>query len=321
MRSIACIFLIMPIFGWGQNLVPNPSFEEYEECPLSTAELALQTNWESWQETPDYFNECNNVINGNAGVPENSWGYQLPITGVSYMALATYANYAPDIREYAAVPLTMPLIIGQEYRVFFYASLYDGGVKSDARCATNHIGLRFFKNPEYNNLGNPLQPDNFAHIDYDLVIADSDNWTFVEGWFIADDNYNWLAIGNFFDGENTTVEVLNALENYVAYYYIENICVSSTPEDCNILLMSEEIRKEPILKVLSNPFFDDLIIQNERHSKLVISVFDTIGQLVATNQGNKFSFTFETTTWQKGLYFLVARDENDNIQTIKILKQ
>jgi len=109
-----------------QNLVPNPSFEEHLECPYSTAEFHMQVvDWYSWQETPDYFHTCNNELNGNAGVPENAWGWQWPITGDAYAGIFTYASHVVDGREYMAVPLLTPLEIGVNYYVMFYTSLYD----------------------------------------------------------------------------------------------------------------------------------------------------------------------------------------------------
>lgn len=307
--------------AFAQNLVPNPSFEEYEECPFSTAELALQTNWVSWQESPDYFNECNNSINGFAGVPSNSWGYQEPITGNSYMALVNYANYAPNIREYAAVELNEPLIIGQVYRVLFHASLYDGGVKSDSRCATNHIGLRFFKDPTYNNTTNPLLPDNFAHLDYNLVMVNSESWTLTESWFTANDNYNWLAIGNFFDDENTTVEILNAPENCVSIYYIENICVSASVEDCDALLFVDDRTNASQIKIRPNPFSEAFTLQNDRHNKLTINIYNGIGDMMAAIQTIDSSVKFDTSIWPSGLYLIRTKDENQITKTFKIIKQ
>src|SRR5690606_25932355 len=58
----------------GQNLVPNPSFEEYLECPYSTAEFHSEVvDWYSFAVTRDYFHSCKNELSGNAGVLENAW--------------------------------------------------------------------------------------------------------------------------------------------------------------------------------------------------------------------------------------------------------
>jgi OmpA-OmpF porin, OOP family len=148
MRSLALLFLLMPVLGWSQNLVPNPSFEEYEECPISFGELEqCTTNWKSWQESPDYYNACNNNINGNLGVPQNNAGYQEPIIGNAYAGIYTYSNYGQNVREYAATALQSPLIVGQSYYVMFYVSDVEGegdNFPGEYKCSTNHLGLRFF---------------------------------------------------------------------------------------------------------------------------------------------------------------------------------
>ena len=289
MKNIILIFILFSSGGlYAQNLVPNPSFEEYEECPNAVAEFATQViGWTSWQHTPDYFNVCNNELTGWAGVPENSWGYQFPITGDAYASIYIYAYFKPDIREYIAAPLMAPLVAGQEYYMMFYTSQYDGGVESDSWCATNHIGLRFFKDPTYNSTTNPLHPDNFAHLDYSLILNDSENWTKVEGWFTADDNYNWLALGNFFDGAHTETLVLNPEERCFGIYYIENICVSTDPSDCEYLLSAKEsFLKQPKYSIYPNPASDYLIVDMKTQRINSFQVYDIAGRVIKDEEIN-----------------------------------
>ncbi|HEY3387830.1 MAG TPA: hypothetical protein VGK46_15055, partial [Saprospiraceae bacterium] len=67
-----CLFMILVISmsnGYSQNLVPNPSFEEYTECPFT-----VQDGWLEclpWQNgncaTTDYYHVC--AISPEVGVP------------------------------------------------------------------------------------------------------------------------------------------------------------------------------------------------------------------------------------------------------------
>jgi hypothetical protein len=41
-----------------QNLVPNPSFEEYSICPDGTSQIDRATHWMPFRHTPDYHNAC-----------------------------------------------------------------------------------------------------------------------------------------------------------------------------------------------------------------------------------------------------------------------
>src|SRR5258707_902616 len=59
---------------FSQNLVSNPSFEEYSVCPDLWNQTSRATGWSSFRSSTDYFNTCDgsNVV----GVPENFAGYQ-----------------------------------------------------------------------------------------------------------------------------------------------------------------------------------------------------------------------------------------------------
>lgn len=324
MKAYVIFFLLIPSFGYSQNLVPNPSFEEYDECPVGTAELNIQTNWVSWQETPDYFNACNNEITGWAGVPYNSWGFQPAISGFAYSALVTFVDNDINVREYMATQLLQPLVIGQEYYISFYASQIEGETGTypmEYRCATNHIGLRFFKDPSFNNVNNEFQPDNFAHVDYGSILSDTEEWTKIEGWFVADDSYNWVAIGNFFDGANTEIEIQNKFGNCSAAYFIENICVSPEETDCDYLQSNIEALKAPSIQVFPNPFYESISLISEGMNIRSVEIYNSWGRLYFTGALNEKILELNTADWPNGPYLLAIKYESSSIQTIKILKQ
>ena len=320
------LFLLVAIISFGQNLVPNPSFEEYEECPYSVAEFAAQVNgWTSWQETPDYFNTCNNLITGWAGVPANIWGYQWPITGNAYAALYTYTHTDSNIREYIATELIQPLVVGETYYISFYTSQIEGETGSfpmEYRCATNHIGLRFFKDPEYNNPNNILQPDNIAHIDYPDVLADSENWTHIEGWFTADDSYNWVALGNFFDGESTEIIEENPFGNCFGVYYIENVCVAKTQEECDYLLNIKNGLNKQNIKIYPNPTSSNISVHSSFNKDIQeIRIIDISGKISKTfNFQNEEILNINLESFSQGIYFIQIK-YNHHLFNHKIIIQ
>lgn len=184
------LYLIVSNFAFGQNLVPNPSFEEYLECPLSTAEFQTQVvDWYSFSGSPDYFNTCNSDGLGTAGVPDNAWGFQYPVTGNAYAGVITFVHYLENDREYIACPIAQ-LNIGTSYYIMFYISNSDDGPFVDWRCATDHFGLKFFKDPSYDNNQNQYTPQNSADLEFNEMFSDTTNWHLVEGWFTADQAYN-----------------------------------------------------------------------------------------------------------------------------------
>lgn len=320
-------FLILTNGIYAQNLVPNPSFEEHEYCPTGTTHLHNSVDdWYSWQESPDYFHSCNNDLSGTAGVPGNAWGYQYPIIGEAYVGIFTYASHMVDGREYIAVPLMSPLEIGESYYIMFYASQFDGGGKESFHCATNHIGAKFFTSPGYNHQNNPLTPVNNADIDYTEVLSDVENWTLIDGWFTADENYDWLALGNFFDDDNTNIQMMNDLDQCFGIYYIENVCVATSPEACEYLLHSDStsnVSEVSIsgIQVFPNPVQDEMQIVYSDGIIANVRVYDPVGKLILLRSNLSQNISITTTQWSKGLYIVLIEDENGNQKPFKIIKQ
>ena len=313
--------LISVLLSDAQNLVPNPSFEEFTDCPFSTSELEnLCEDWVSWSESPDYLNVCNNEISGIVGVPNNTLGFQNALSGQAYSSLATYGFTEPNSREYMAVELNQELIAGEEYYVMFFASLYDGGEQSNFHCATNHIGLRFFENPTFDNDINPLVPDNFAHLDYTDILFDDQNWVKIDGWVTAGEAYNWLAIGNFFTDENTDIEILDEGNECFGFYYIENVCVSQNQEDCDQLLNTMITNDRSDFAVYPNPTkgifnikSDDILI------KAVLT--DLTGKMVWSKQFQlQNEVEMSISNLAQGIYHLKIQTEK-GFYTHRILKQ
>ena len=121
-----------------QNLVPNPSFEELDMCPL-TGGFGGPTVAPPWVAptlgTCDIFNECNNP--GAVGVPMNFAGSQDALSGVGYAGFYTRVLSNP-YREYIQAPLDEPLVAGSWYSVNFFVSLAESN-----SCAIQNIGAYF----------------------------------------------------------------------------------------------------------------------------------------------------------------------------------
>jgi hypothetical protein len=319
---LSLTFITICFTSNSQNLVPNPSFEEFTDCPLGVSELEnLCENWVGWSESPDYYNVCNNELNGSVGIPENVIGFQEALSGVAYSGLGTYAFTDPNIREYIAVQLSEDLAAGEEYYVMFFASLYDGGSQTDFHCGTNHIGLRFFEDPDYNSDLNPFQPDNFAHLDYSEILLDDTNWVKIEGWVTATQAYNWLAIGNFFTDENTDIEILDEGNECFGIYYIENVCVSPTQAGCDQLLSRNETDPSASIRVYPNPATSLVTIDAGSHKIQSLQLLDLSGKLVSkTIVYNLQSAQINTSDLAIGVYFLKVQTEKE-FYTHRILKQ
>ena len=77
----------------GQNLVPNPSFEEINVCPTYLDEMSACKYWLNFEDSPDYYNTC---ASGILKPPYCAAGFQYPHSGDGMAGLITYAwQYAP----------------------------------------------------------------------------------------------------------------------------------------------------------------------------------------------------------------------------------
>jgi Secretion system C-terminal sorting domain len=150
--------------------------------------------------------------------------------------------------------------------------------------------------------------------------VDSTNWVKVEGWFTADDSYNWVAIGNFFQDDQTIVLVQNSGLQCNAIYYLENICISANPADCDYLTKVNQTATLETTHLFPNPVAETLRISNPNHSPIIISIYDSFGNAIFNEESNNEIF-IPSDSWTKGFYCVVLTDKSNSIRTFKILKE
>lgn len=201
-----------------QNLVPNPSFEDYTTCPFQI-NPGLPIECIPWF-TPtagstDYFNACDNP--GPCGTPQNAFGFQVPRTGVAYAMIGTWSINHPA-REYLTVELTTPLQAGLAYQVTWYISKLDQG------CGTT--GMSAYLStiaPSSSNDGPlPINPNFSAPYG---IMEDETNWVPVTGCYAAFGGERFLTIGNF--QPESEIQVSMDCQPFPFYggYYIEDVSV------------------------------------------------------------------------------------------------
>jgi hypothetical protein len=299
---VVIVFGLMGLSAMGQNLVPNGSFEIYDTCPSGNGQINYATGWSSYCATPDYFNPCNNTT---AGVPINFVGYQNAEFGVSYAGLFTYAR-SGFYREILGIQLIQSLIIGQKYFVKFYTNM---ALLNNVSIATNKMGIRFSTIPySYNN---PVPIDNFAHVYSDSIITDTLNWIKISGSFIADSTYQYVSVGNFFN-DSTTTHVLMDTSGWFAYYYIDNIIVST---DSSFETGINVISTIPSLLLSPNPFTTSTILtlQGTYHNPSLF-IYNLLGQEVRSIPvGTNSQLTINREHLASGMYFYKLIDENKEV--------
>ena len=308
------IFLIVLLLitweiGNGQNLVPNPSFEDTVNCPTAFGQILRATDWFSSRNTPDYFNACSSTMS----VPNNPVGHQAAADGNAYCGIQFYDQWFSNWESVGAL-LNLPLSFGVKYFISFKVSLAD-----NFNCGVNRMGVRF-STFQYST-SNPTPIDNFSHLNSTAIITDTASWATITGSFVADSAYQYVLIGNFYDQANTDTTIITNESNCFGYYYLDEICVSTDSLLCNpINLSTNEIKNNEEIILYPNPFKDKLTIQTYNNEHLEVILYD-ISYKKILQQTFTNSITINTELLEKGMYLYEVRDKTGLRNNGKVIKQ
>lgn len=250
-RVCVALFLFNLCFVvFSQNLVLNPSFENYTSCPAGPTEFTKCVDWDDTNSgadscsSPDLFNTCCTspipLFPPPVGVPLNLLGSQNARTGNGYAGIILREAFAlmgcniipgtPAYREYLQGRLSSPLVAGTEYCVEFYISLA-GNVK----WGTNQIGVYFSPTQVQYEFCTQSHPLNVTpQLEYSgAALMDTSTWVLLSWNYTAVGGEQYIVIGNFKNDANSPLTDSNCGSmNPYCYYYIEDVSVAvcgSTP--------------------------------------------------------------------------------------------
>lgn len=258
--------------------MPNPSFEDTIDCPYFFGSLDPIENWFSCGNSVDCYHTCSETVNA----PNSPNGFQQPRSGESMIGLVSYvweqSSGWPNYREYLCVELSEPLSIGERYFISFYINCA-GYLPGWQIIASNKFGVRFSNEPYFYDENSV--PVNSAHIFSNSIISDTVNWYNIAGEFIADSAYSYLVLGNFFDENNTDTIIFGGqpFGGSAAYYYLDDVCVSSDSIFANNWSSVFESKNNNKYSIYPNPVSDVLTIESEYPIEF-ITIWDLIGQPV-----------------------------------------
>jgi len=237
--NILIILLFTATTFYGQNLVPNGSFEQSYGCPqyLRTTDKNIKLvpgwNWPTQDGTADYFHSCS--TNGMTGVPKNNMGEAPTKEGNGYIGLIlkSHGDGKANYREYVEAKLTQTMQKDKIYCVSLHYRL--------ANCATfsiNRLGICFTEQ-EINivsdkNLGS-LVPQIEAPTNQ--YLDNNREWKPLYTIYKATGNENFMVIGNFKNDTETDEKQrkqpsgCDARKDY-AYYYIDSVQVIELKNNC-----------------------------------------------------------------------------------------
>jgi OmpA-OmpF porin, OOP family len=226
---------------YSQNLVKNPSFEEYGECPDRINQLERCNDWFGTGNgsSPDYFNSCskyNAYIGYSVGVPKNIAGHQIARTGVGYSGIvllySTKYGKKDDsflYREYIQGNLEYSLKKNDIIEFEFYISLAESSCFSSDR-----ISVCFSSTKNLPSLipYSALKCETKVTVK-EIDFKNSNDWVQVKGMYHASGGEKYLTIGIFADDiskkEWLELENNNAIQGVTkssSYYYIDDVSVS-----------------------------------------------------------------------------------------------
>ncbi|MCF8423652.1 MAG: T9SS type A sorting domain-containing protein [Bacteroidia bacterium] len=320
---IACTFLFKNIY-YSQNLIQNPSFESYTNALNNlggfdnynaTPVYHVLDNWYGYF-TPDYFHDT--CINGPApnqygfDIPVNFFGYANTKNGNAYIGFAFYQK-SDESKEYVYQQLSSPLQAGKNYCINFFVSR---AVRSTY--AIKNIEVLFSNS--LISLSNGYIQANAQIVKQANFITDTTTWTEIQGCFTAAGGEQYLMIGNFNSNANTDtlfIGTSNPIPFYgdFSYYYIEDITlIDQSTVGVN------ELGNGATINVFPNPANDIVNFQfSDVNSKRKIVLYNTIGEVVLTEDATTQNSSLKTHHLLSGIYFYTILVGDKNIKTNKIV--
>lgn len=225
---LKCIPFLFSLTGFvpllAQNLVPNPGFEMYVECPDSAGEMDNCISWgnEAYASSTDYFNACHTYIPGlnqAVGVPDNYVGTLWPYEGNAYVGMVLYYNTAPFYREFSKNRLTAPLLAGIPYRFSFRTALTCPVLNS------NILGIQVSTLPPPANV--PFVPPTLSPA---VTVNSGFQWSLWEAEYVAGGGERYICIGNF-NVDALTTGLTRTVTPVEIYAFIDEVSVMPVGQD------------------------------------------------------------------------------------------
>ena len=302
-----------------QNLIQNGSFENYTnpiDCGGGFDNATVfpinhvVDNWYTFS-SPDYFNPvCNNNY---VDVPVNLFGYSQAKQGNSYAGIAIYQK-GNEMKEYIYQQLPSTLDAGKMYCINFFVSRSERSTY-----ATKNIEVYF-------STSSPTMPNGYYIVAAPQVIKQSSfiidtmQWSQIQGCFTANGTEQYITIGNFNSNANTDTLFIgtnNPIPFYgdFSYYYIDDITlIDQSTVGVN------ELGNGATINVFPNPANDIVNFQfSDVNSKRKIVLYNTIGEVVLSEDATTQNSSLKTHNLQSGVYFYTILVGDKNIKTDKIV--
>ncbi len=329
--------VLYTISGASQNLVPNPSFEEYGVCPGDFSQAAHEFKVTHWQSanlgTPDNFNKCSI---GEASVPHNWAGVSEPYEGKGYVGIYLWMNNDKNYREYLQCKLLEPMIKDSLYEIEFHYKL-----SSYSKYSIDRIGLLLTNEllAVKHDQVISVQP-TFSIIQDTALTKETGYWETARKQYRAKGGEQYVTIGNFFDNQTTHHYFIRfspmqqSMLAKSAYYYIDDVKIIplfNTHQKQFVIVVSEfrqdhiELDKNYILQNIQFDF-DQYALQSSSFAELdeVVRWLKENPSIRAVVSGhtddqgsNEYNLTLSTSRARSVAAYIISKGISfDRIETI-----
>lgn len=282
------IFIYITLFVWrgfmdkleAQNLVKNPSFENYIQCPISVGYFngyvqdwyAFQ-GWNNGSSSSSCFHSCSPLP---FSVPQNTAGWQMAKTGEGYACIQVYSfSFTPNKRAYIEGSFLAPLKTDSVYCVEFWVSLTDSTRSRPIKNVDAHLSDTLL---DWNNgMANCLIGIT-PQIRSQQILSDHVGWTKVSGLYVAHGGEKYITIGNFNDNAHTTTYPPDdgTIENaFPSVYYIDDVSVTPIGATVPFLGVDTLICKSQTPFMLNAPMGYDSYLWSNGSTTRYIAVTDS----------------------------------------------
>ena len=212
--TILTLWLSTQSYVYAQNLVPNPSFEEIEDC-VYMGDMDGPMPCIPWfsRYSCNYFNACHP---DNYGVPYNFKGFQYPKTGDAYIGGYQNAPNTDGGGEWPYVQLTEEMVQGQCYEISYWASV------ANESCPIDRLGAALVDDVPLELWPGTLVPQIDVQMEY---FSDTLEWMLVSADMIAMGGEEYLFLGNFYEDDETGEDPFCTPSQYSSYYYFDEVSV------------------------------------------------------------------------------------------------
>jgi len=241
-KSITIIYwLIFFNFAFGQNLVPNPSFELAKADPTENITATNNFTCEEWgtatKGTPDYYTLKRT---SNFSAPANFWGIRAPHFGDAYVGIVVN-HIGLDMYEYLQVKLTQKLVKDNYYCFSLFISSAD-----IPNFSTNELDYILSVEKPYQNTGGILKQTPYEKFIATKGFIEPKSWNKISSCFKAKGDEEYLTFG-VLNQKCKHFNLRNGAGTFTGmYFYIDDVSLTQIKDSKDCLCNELKVVKNAI---------------------------------------------------------------------------